>query len=292
MPAKPSPVNPVPLNTDKLYLRQDLSAHWHDIDNIFEHLGRLQGEVFRSKEGRRTQRVRIGDRHYFLKYHSGIGWKEIFKNLLQLRLPIISARNEWQAIQRLTEQQVDTMSLAGYGQRGWNPAHRHSFVITDELSNMMSLEHLGQQWQRQPPTFSSKRALIEKLADISRRMHEAGINHRDYYLCHFLLDRSFAGSGEFNRDTPLYLIDLHRAQLRSRVPYRWRIKDLGSLYFSAAAVPLSSTDCLRFMCRYTGLSPREIHRRQRRLWQQVERRAQALLHRENHRSAKRPESYG
>lgn len=259
-----------------LFLRDDLQQAWVGKD-IFQHLATIPGEVFRDKEGRRTLRFELNGRSYFLKYHGGVGWAEILKNLLQLRIPIIGARNEWQAIQRLHELGIGTMQLAGYGQTGCNPARQRSFVITDDLSGTMSLEHVGEQWQRTPPSINTKRALIKKLGLISRTMHEAGLNHRDYYLCHFLLDASFADTNQFYEETELFLIDLHRTQQRRRVPQRWLIKDLGSLYFSAYDVSLTRRDRYRFMMHYSGLSLRQVLSLRAGFWQNVEKRAQQLL---------------
>ncbi|MCC5796459.1 MAG: lipopolysaccharide core heptose(I) kinase RfaP [Methylophaga sp.] len=264
------------MKNNSCYLRDDLSQAWVG-QSIFDVVAELDGEIFRNKEGRRTLRFELDGRSYFLKYHAGVGWLEIFKNLLALRLPIISARNEWQAIEFLQKHGLDTMTLAAYGERGWNPARRQSFVITDDLTDTMSLEWVGEQWQQRPPSFASKQALIRKLADISRVMHGNGMNHRDYYLCHFLLDKDFEHSNSFTTDTPVYLIDLHRAQLRQRTPQRWIIKDLGSLYFSANRVPLTRRDILRFMKIYSGMPLRKLLKTQQPFWQQVQQRADALL---------------
>lgn len=259
-----------------VYLREDVQVAWQQQD-CFDVLLKQQGDVFRDKEGRRTLRFTLNNHSYFLKYHAGVGWGEIVKNLLQWRLPIISAKNEWQAIERLHQLGIATMQLAAYGERGNNPAKRHSFVVTDDLANTMSLEDLGKQWQQTKPTFKTKKTLIEKLADISRTMHQAGINHRDYYLCHFLLTDTFADSNEINQDTELHLIDLHRAQQRKKVPQRWLIKDLGSLYFSAHDVPLTLRDRLRFMKRYSNKSLRDTIEQDETFWHKVEQRAQVLL---------------
>lgn len=259
-----------------LFLRDELQQAWKGRD-VFRLLAEQEGTVYRDKEGRRTLQFELNGRSYFLKYHGGVGWREIIKNLLQLRVPIISAANEWQAIKRLHELGIETMQLAAYGERGCNPAKRVSFVVTDELTDTMSLEHLGQQWRQHPPTFKTKQALIRKLGEISRAMHQAGINHRDYYLCHFLLNKSFATDNQFDDSTPLFLIDLHRTQQRSKVPRRWLVKDLGSLYFSAHDVALTQRDRYRFIKHYSGLTLREALMQQGSFWRQVEQRASTLL---------------
>lgn len=260
---------------DTVFVRDDLQTLCK-AENAFGVMRTIDGEIFRDKEGRRTLRFEHEGRSYFLKYHSGVGWAEILKNLLQLRQPIISARNEWQAIKTLHKAGVDTMTLAAYGERGCNPARRESFVVTDDLNRTMSLEDLGQQWQSRPPTVHSKRTLINKLAQISRQMHGAGLNHRDYYLCHFLLDERFAADNQIDESTRLFLIDLHRAQKRHQVPRRWLVKDLGSLYFSAQDVPMTRRDKLRFISAYSDQPWRQALKSQAGFWQQVERRARQL----------------
>ncbi len=257
------------------YLREDLARHWQE-EKIFPVVKNIQGEIFRHKEGRRTLRFILGEKSFFLKWHQGVGWLEIIKNLLQLRLPVISAKNEWQAIRFLEKHKLDTMTLAAYGEQGVNPAKRQSFVITDELTDTMSLESVGQQWRKSSPAFSTKINLINKLARISRIMHNRGMNHRDYYLCHFLLDKSFATTNTIEHDTQLFLIDLHRAQIRQKVPQRWLIKDIGSLYFSASDVALTQRDIFRFMKEYSGLSLRHLLAKDRMFWHKVQQRAAKL----------------
>ena len=255
-------------------LRTVLPAH-HD---PFTAILSLPGEVFRAKEGRRTLRVVLGGKPYFLKAHYGVGWKEIFKNLLQLRLPVVSARNEWQAIQQLERLGVATTPLAGYGIRGFNPARLQSFVLTEALENIVSLEMLCQPWAVDPPRTRAairfKRALLIRVAEIARRLHERGINHRDFYLCHFCLELSPDTPNRLAQPEPrLYLMDLHRVQLRRRTPRRWIVKDIGSLYFSALDIGLSRRDLLRFIRHYRGQSLRVVFRQEQRFWRAVQKRA-------------------
>ena len=260
-----------------IYLRLDLGKLWRGED-VFSAVKQLKGDIFRHKEGRRTLRFEVTGKSYFLKYHQGVGWLEIVKNLLQFRKPIISAKNEWEAIKFLEKHDIDTMSIAGYGKRGFNPAKIESFVITDDLSDTVSLEQLGQYWTEKPPTFNTKKALIERLALTSKTMHENGMNHRDYYLCHFLLDKGFVEHNTFTADTKLFLIDLHRAIIRQtgKVEQRWLVKDIGALYFSAMDVSLTSRDLIRFAKTYSGLNLHDIISKQGGFWNKVRFRADKM----------------
>ena len=237
-----------------LYLRDDLAEAWRGEDP-FEQAARQQGEVFREREGRRTLRFQTGRGHYFLKYHGGIGWGEILKNLTQAKLPILGAMSEVRAIRRVAEAGLDTLTVVGYGERGLNPASRQSFLVTEELLDTVSLEELGETWRGNPPPATFKWALIRRVAEIAKRMHDAGVNHRDFYLGHFLMPRDAAAAHDAT--APLYLIDLHRSQVRGRVPRRWRVKDLGGLYFSTARFSLTRRDVLRFVRIYTDMPLRE-----------------------------------
>jgi heptose I phosphotransferase len=229
-----------------LFLNADWQTIWRDKD-AFAEAAKLQGNIYRSKEGRRTLRFEQGNHSYFLKLHEGIGWGEIFKNLLQLRAPVLGAANEYHACLRLHELGIDTLVPVAFGERGNNPAQQLSFLITEELTNTISLEDYCKAWSVNPPSLREKRAIIRKLAHISKTLHENGINHRDYYLCHFLRADD---ERPFEITTALHLIDLHRAQMRKHTPLRWLIKDIAGLYYSAFNLPLTRRDIICFISVY------------------------------------------
>jgi len=243
--------------------------------SLFKQIMQLHGEVYRELENRRTQRVILNGKNYFLKQHFGVGWKEIFKNLFQLRLPVLSAKNEWIALQRLQQLPIPAAKIAGYGCSGWNPATRHSFLLTHELPPHISLEDFCKDWQITPPSFPLKQKLIKETARIARVMHENGINHRDFYICHFLLDLASLHS----QNPVLSVIDLHRAQIREKVPERWIIKDLAGLYFSSKDIGLTQRDLLRFIKEYRNKSLEPVLTKERTFWQRVEKRGNKLYQR-------------
>ena len=251
-------------------LRQEFATLWQDKDP-FQQVDAIQGKVYRELEGRRTLRFEQDGKPYFLKSHKGIGWKEILKNLIQFRLPILGAINEKNAIEKLSSVGVGTMSMAAFGERGNNPAQQESFIITDSIEPSVSLEELAIEWRSNPPSVHEKRQLLMKVCDMTRAMHEAGVNHRDFYICHFLLRDS---SQENFPD--LALIDLHRALIHKKIPYRWLLKDLASIYYSAFDVPLTKRDKLRFIKNYSGGDLRKALVEDKTLWSQVECKAHKL----------------
>jgi len=109
-------------------------------------------------------------------------------------------------------------------------------------------------------------------------MHENGLNHRDYYLCHFLLDRS-AGAMKDTVSLPrLSLIDLHRVQIRKHTPSRWIVKDIGGLWFSAMRTGLTRRDLYRFMKLYKNKSLRDTLQDDGKFWSRCRLRAYSLYH--------------
>lgn len=252
------------------YLSEVFQSLWKDKDP-FEAVESITGDVYRELEGRRTLRFEIEGKGYFLKLHRGVGWKEIAKNLLQLRLPILGAANEKNAVDALTKVGVGTMTVAAFAERGKNPAKQHSFIVTEAIEPSISLEDLAIEWRAQPPSVTEKRALLDTVCEMTRAMHEAGINHRDFYICHFLLRNR-----NFTTEPDLALIDLHRALIHKVLPYRWRLKDLASLYYSAFDVPLTTRDKLRFIKAYSGLPLRQALAQDQKLWSQVDLKAKSL----------------
>ncbi|MES2625341.1 MAG: lipopolysaccharide core heptose(I) kinase RfaP [Pseudomonadota bacterium] len=250
----------------QLYLRADFQQLWQGQDP-FAAAAALEGQMFRALEQRQTLAFNTGQHRFFIKRHHGVTWKEIFKNLVQLRLPVVGASNEFNAINKLQQLGIKVPVIAAYGKKGLLPENIESFLVTEDVGPHESLEDYCRHWRTQPPTFADKRALILQIADISRTMHNAGVCHRDFYICHLL----FKGHAE-----PLTVIDLHRALIKSNLAERWVIKDVAGLYFSAMDIGLTRRDLYRFMKRYSNCSLREALTKHKQFWQAVEQRALRL----------------
>lgn len=225
-----------------------------------------KNEVFRAVDQRFTARFEWKGEGYFVKYHKGLSLGEFFKNIVCLRWPVVGARDEWEAVNHLRRHGVDTMTPAAFGERGLSPFWQESFLITEELKDCTLLPGVYKEWAEEPPMLQTKRHLIDLLAQAVSGMHRSGLNHRDCYLCHFFLN---------SRADRLHVIDLHRAQIRKKVPTRWLDKDLGALYSSSEEVPgLTRLDLFRFLRTYHG---GKIDREEcRRLLPKLEKRAQKI----------------
>jgi heptose I phosphotransferase len=255
-----------------LYLNKEFEQHWQGA-NPFEELQSIDGKVFREVKNRKTFQFTMAGESYFAKLHFGVGWPEIFKNLTQLRLPILGAENEWQAINKIQTLGIATMQLAAYGSNGSNPATRTSFLVTRDLQNTTSLEEVCANWKENKPAYEVKRALIKEVARIARTLHINGICHRDFYLCHFLLH-----SSDDSRDEALKLslIDLHRALIKDNLASRWLVKDVAGLYFSAMDIGLGRRDLFRFIKDYDAGDLHTSLTLRRQFWAAVELRAKLM----------------
>ena len=123
----------------------ELSEHLRESLPRGEEFGaimRLDGQVFREQKNRRTFRTQIGSRTYFVKIHRPTSWREILKNALRGRWPVLTAKPEWLAIQALERLGIPTVHAAGFGCRGQFPHALESFIITDELGGMIHLNEL------------------------------------------------------------------------------------------------------------------------------------------------------
>lgn len=229
-----------------LILKEPFATSWKDKDPFAE-VENISGDVSREVKTRRTLRFDFENNSYYLKLHHGISYSEALKNIIQFRLPVLGADREWRAINELTKVGVDTMVGVAYGEKGSNPIKKTSFIITEDLSPSISLEDYCKGWTHNPPAYAIKRMLIKRVATMVRKMHQAGINHRDCYICHFLLSQPFDGQ---ESNLKLSVIDLHRAQFRDTVPTRWRNKDLIGLYYSAINIGLTFRDYCLFLKTY------------------------------------------
>jgi heptose I phosphotransferase len=245
-------------------------------DDAFDQIFATEGRIYRNFKGRKTLRFEHDGKGYFLKIHPGVGWGEVIKSLLSLKAPVLGAKDERDAILALERIGVQTMTIAGYGSRGSNPATMQSFIITEEIEDAISLEELILEGKYQALSPPMKRSLIKKVAEIARAMHRNGVNHRDFYLCHFLLLKSWLVENRSDVVPPLYLIDLHRTQVRGKVPLRWLEKDLAGLHFSSMDAGLTVRDRLRFMSFYENRSLRNLVRNPGGFWVKIDRKAVKL----------------
>lgn len=192
------------------------------------------------KRGRSVFRFELEGRAFYLK-RNRLHRVELLKKLMRGKIPPRSALQEWLAIQAVAGAGIPTVKPIAFGERNVFGMEMASFTVTEELYQAQPLDKIVSGQFQNGKDFDVKRTLISKLAFLARTLHDAGMNHQDFYLNHFFL----------GDDSSLYLLDLQRVQSRSRVPERSRVKDLAQLNYSADYYGgLTRTDKLRFIKNY------------------------------------------
>ncbi len=115
--------------------------------------------------------------------------------------------------------------------------------------------------------------LAERIGQITATLHNNGINHRDYYLCHLRMETDEYDPLTAPDQVSIYIMDLHRAQLRSQTPERWRVKDLAGLMHSAihgpANIKVTRQDIISFLKGYLGENWKNEVRSNSNFWTSV-----------------------
>lgn len=199
---------------------------------------------------------------YLKRHRRGSAWEAV-KELLHGRRPSSAAAHERDAISKVRAAGIETMTAVAFGERRRFPWLGPSFILTLEVGG----RRLEDDVKFLCGKFREKKGIITALADCVRRLHRAGLNHKDLYLSHVFIQ----ASGQGFRPA---LIDLQRVQSNARGANRWVVKDLAALNYSSPASVVSRADRVRFLHRYLGVETldadgksflRKIHRKTERI---------------------------
>jgi len=225
----------------------------HGLDRL-EAFFDVPGDRQLSKPGlapwRQRRRLDLEDqsgrgRSYFLKLFARPPWWRRCRWLLQDAAEPDGVR---EAINALALQQagVRTVRVAAFGRRSTGPPQRDSFVLLAALKG----ESLERWWPVHGRLLYSSEhrrqrlRLIDELAGLVARFHNAGYVHRDLYFSHVFISEDAPAGERFS------LIDLGRVFRPRLRRERWVVKDLGELDFSARMGGVRRGDRLRFLRTY------------------------------------------
>jgi len=229
----------------------------------------------------RVQLTNAGDEFvYYLKRVTSPPLREQLNRVIDGAARDSSAWREWHFIRRLTEIGVPTMraaALAADMQHGWE---RRSALLTAEVGGESLERWVPREWPHLAP--ERRRALLAQVAAVARVMHAARLFHRDLYLAHLFVD------WVSETQPVIYVIDLARMLERPRRSWRWQIKDLAALHYSAPRGVVSRSDRVRFLRMYAQWIDRAARGRTRHallaeLVRAVESRAARMLRHDRRR---------
>lgn len=134
----------------------------------------------------------------------------------------------------LEKANIPTAQLVAFGRL----ADRRSFVIFNDLTGYSPLDKLiagGEKFE----------SLLEPTAQLAAQLHNAGLHHRDLYLCHFM-------GRQHENGWDLHLIDVARVKrLPKLFRQRWIVKDVAQFMYSTNNLPITAQQRQRWLDAYS-----------------------------------------
>ncbi|MCP3965228.1 MAG: hypothetical protein GY750_05955 [Lentisphaerae bacterium] len=175
----------------------------------------------------------------YIKRYSPEPKREILKKVFSLKFHTFDAFHEWRALRAFHRAGISTMVPMAVA----SPCKGCSCNLTLGITDYVKAAKLFKEFT--PADRERRLKLIDSIAEIAGAMHARNYAHQDFYLVHMFVREK--------ENDKIYLIDLQRLIIQKKLSWRWRVKDLAQLLFSAGPY-ISRTDILRFWKRYCQLA--------------------------------------
>jgi len=219
----------------------------------FDSVMTTTGEATLDKKGLSSWRERVvlslnlptGSKRFYLKRYSHPPLKQQLDRMLASYAG--TAQIEWHWLGELDRIGIKVPMAVACGVRRVGIKEVQSFLITAEIPGQSLEKWLPAQWADGNCDSIFLRELSDGLAELIRKLHGAGLIHRDLYLSHIFANEQNDGQ------TELYLIDLQRVLKPAWRWQRWVTKDLASLNYSIPAGIVSCSQKVRWLKQYLGV---------------------------------------
>ena len=204
-----------------LWVRPDLvdafaDRGWRTAADVLDANVFVVRQVQRHGARRDNCRLTLNGATYFLKRHTGATDRGVLSECA-----VAAGSAEAEAAEACRAAGVPALATAAVGvERA--PGAERSFFLSERVPG----EPADDLWPKLHGD-DERRSVIAALAATARRLHAAGLFHRDLYWCHFFVERTAGGA-------VARLIDLQRV-LRPRLAVKWRMKDLAQFHYSTPA---------------------------------------------------------
>lgn len=268
-------------SNEHLYINQNYESFLSDIGfTTFNAVWSYEcGELIKQKEERSVVRVRFPlkksyiiddcrtvDKNtcfYIKKHRQKISLWEKLKMINQP--PCLSAEGykEFYNYLNFRQKGLGTAVPVAAGVKISSFSQTDSFLITQDFAPFTDLENII---LRYPETLKGennrrkKRNILREIAFYARRMHDCGMNHKDFNATHILLNNTDA------RKPQVALFDLQRVDGNRFNRWRWPIKALAELNFTLLPSIFSEEDRLFLFLAYKGKKQFSVIDRIEYLW--------------------------
>jgi hypothetical protein len=223
------------------------------------------GELIKQKEERSVIRVRFpltknyiinefrtvdeNTCFYVKKHRQNISFLERFKQINRPAYSSAEGYKEFINYCNFRQKGLGTAEPVAAGVRVSSSNRTDSFLITQDYAPFTDLEGII---LRQPETLKGennrikKRNILREIASYARRMHDCGMNHKDFNATHILLNNTQ------DQKPQVALFDLQRVDRNLFNRWRWPIKALAELNFTLLPSIFSEEDRVFLFLAYKG----------------------------------------
>ena len=262
IPVRPATTAPSHSAAELLGCRQSSGHFWVDepfrplleqagLNRFAAVMATTKGHCLRVLPDRENWRLELPPgRRFFLKKHHVCTWRSRLRAWFGLPLGDSAGRVEAENVARLEAAGIRVMRLAAWGESLHADGRLESFILSEGLDDFCPLDDFLR--DRFPLQDGSRRdadleGLLRQIALHCTVLAPRRYNHRDLYCCHFFIREPSIGRFEVR------LIDLQRVQSRRRWRYRWLVKDLAQLAWSAPRDRATCRERVIFLRHYLGV---------------------------------------
>lgn len=239
---------------NKVVINPDWEAllQLHRLDSVEAVYAVRTGRVLKSGTATELRRIELSEqglrrevyvkKYWYPTFHDR--WSGFYRGTF---LGVSKVRREFENLVRLRAWGLDAPTPVAYGEERQNRWLRRSFLISEGVAEALSLDLFIRDilpTLPAPEQHETRGELIQRLAGYTRRMHDHGFVHHDYFWRNILLNgQSLA---RFS------LIDSHKGRCwKPWMESRGRAKDLATLDTPAPWF-FRRTERLRFLLHYRG----------------------------------------
>ncbi len=211
------------------YLSLFESLGWRRFEDVF---ATTRAQHMRTIEQRENNRLELPDPSRgsmvtaFMKRHTVSDFSGWLTTKCWGRPLHTDGMAEADAVAKAQAAGINPMVVIAAGEsRGLRPWQSRSFFISEAIPAALPADEF---WSQYITDSERGKALLDAMADTARKLHKAGLFHRDLYWCHFFVREAVPGCFHVS------LIDLQR--LIHRPPWCCayaRLKDLAQCYRSS-----------------------------------------------------------